>query len=83
MLSAAFRCAARSAYQASFLIYKGFLSAAGTALSAGFGAVWKIFLQGAFHTHFPSVDRLAVKFQCVDQFKHLVYRHAVSQHSGY
>ena len=52
-----------------------------TLLSAGFCAVGQIFLQCAFHTHFPRVDRLVVKFEAAHEFEHLLNGHTITEYA--
>ena len=70
-----------SANQAAFLIYERFLTAFWAGLTACFLTIWQIFFECSFHTHFPSVDGLIVKFQTTYKFEHLCDRHTVSQHA--
>ena len=49
--------------EASFLIYQRFMTAVRAFHTFGFRAVRDVFLQGAFHAVFPSVDTLALQLQ--------------------
>ena len=44
--------------------------------------VRQVFLQSAFHTVLPSVDRFVIQFHTLNQFDHLVDRHTVAQDTG-
>ena len=48
----------------------------------GFRAVRDVFLQGAFHAVFPSVDTLALQLQRTDELDDMIQWHAVTQHAG-
>ena len=78
IVSTALGVAARSAYQATFLIDERLLAAMWAFLSACLGALRHVFLQGAHHTVFPCVDVVGVELESVYEFQHLVDGHAVA-----
>ena len=80
VLSAA-RGSAVLADEATLLINKRFLSAYGTNLTLGSGAVGYVFLQGSLHTVLPCVDALVVELQRCYKFYHVVDRHTIAQYA--
>ena len=80
VLSAA-RGSAVLADEASLLVYERFLSAYGTNLTLGSGAVGYVFLQGSLHTVLPCVDALVVELQRCYKFYHVVDRHTIAQYA--